>query len=71
MILGLLIVLILVSSAARAHLQHVQNNAILAEDDAPITNTQPIFVLATPELLDVVRQACGVYRTLPDFPADL
>ena len=51
MILGLFIVLVLVGAAARAHLQHVQNNAIPAEDDAPITNAQPIFVLATLKLL--------------------
>src|SRR5882724_113025 len=70
MILGLFIVLVLVSAAARAHLQHVQNNAIPAEDDAPITNAQPIFVLVALKLLDVVGQACGVRRVLPDFPPD-
>ena len=46
-ILGLFIVLALVSAATRAHPQDVGNDAILAEDDASITNAQPTFVLAT------------------------
>src|SRR5690349_15032267 len=70
MISGLLIILVLVSVATGADLQHVQNDAILGEDDAPITNTQPIFVLAPLKLLDVVHQTCRVRRVLPDFSPD-